>query len=225
VARFFFGRRGLVCSGYFVARDKISSEPRLPLEQARASMTNRLLNREKSRSGKVGGFENQLRSETQHVSVRPLFHGSCGPISSMKGALTMADIISDLAAKSGVSPDLAKKGMGALLSFMKEKVPGDSFAKVTGAIPGADSMMAAAAEKGQEASGGVMSAVTGLAGKLFGGAGGAPELLSKLTQFGFSADQLQRFIPTVLGFLKTKLPSDVMNKITAAIPIGATQAD
>src|SRR6516164_9110728 len=112
----------------------------------------------------------------------------------------MADIISDLAAKSGVSADLAQKGMGALLSFMKEKLPAESFSKVTGAIPGADNMMAAAAERGPEASGGVMSAVRGLAGKLFGGAGGASELVAKLTQFGFSADQLKRFIPTVLEF-------------------------
>jgi len=137
----------------------------------------------------------------------------------------MADIISDLAAKSGVSADLAQKGMGALLSFVKEKIPAESFSKVTGAIPGADTMMAAAAEEGQEASGGIISTVSGLAGKLFGGAGGASELVSKLTQFGLSADQLQRFIPTVLEFLKGKLPGDVMNKITALIPIGGKEAD
>jgi hypothetical protein len=140
-------------------------------------------------------------------------------------SVEMADIIEDLAGKAGVSADLAKKGMGALLSFLKEKIPAESFSKVTRAIPGADNLMATAAEKGAEASGGVLSAVSGLAGKLFGGAGGASALVAKLTQLGFSADQLQRFIPTVLEFLKGKLPGDVMNKITAMIPIGSTEAD
>jgi hypothetical protein len=85
-------------------------------------------------------------------------------------------------------------------------------------------MMAAAAEKSSETSGGVLSAVSGLAGKIFGGAAGASALVSKLTQLGFSADQLQRFIPTVVEFLKNKLPDDVMKKITALIPAG-TEAD
>ena len=137
----------------------------------------------------------------------------------------MADVIEDLAGKSGVSADLAKKGMGALLSFLKEKIPAESFSRVTRAIPGADNMMAAAAERSSEASGGILGAVSGLAGKLLGGAGDASALVAKLTQFGFSADQLQRFIPTVLEFLRGKLPGDVMNKITAMIPIRATEAD
>jgi hypothetical protein len=136
----------------------------------------------------------------------------------------MADIISDLAGKSGVSADLAKKGLGALLSFVKEKIPSESFAKISGAIPGAEGMMIAAAERSPEPSGGVLGAVTGLAGKLFGGVGGAGALASKLTQLGFSPEQLQSFVPTVLEFLKGKLPGDVMNKITALIPLSGKQA-
>ena len=81
-------------------------------------------------------------------------------------------------------------------------------------------MMAAAAETGQEPAGGILSTVSGLAGKLFGGAGAAMALVSKLTQMGFSADQLQQFLPTALDFLKSELPGDVMNKITALIPSG-----
>lgn len=133
----------------------------------------------------------------------------------------MADIISELASKAGVNADLAKKGLGALLAFIKEKLPADSFAKVLSAIPGADNMMATAAETGQESSGGILNTVSGLAAKLFGGAGGATALVSKLTQLGFSADQLQKFVPTVLEFLRGKLPPDIMDKITALIPIGA----
>jgi hypothetical protein len=133
----------------------------------------------------------------------------------------MADITSELASKSGISSDLAKKGLGALLSFVKEKLPADSFSKVLSAIPGGDNMMAAAAERGPEPSAGVLGTISGLAGKLFGGAGGATAVVSKLTQLGFSPDQLQKFLPTVLEFLKSRLPPDILNKITSLIPLDA----
>jgi hypothetical protein len=132
----------------------------------------------------------------------------------------MADIVSELASKSGVSSDLAKKGVGALLTFIKAKLPADNFSKVSSAIPGADHMMAAAAESGGESSAGILGAVGGLAGKLFGGAGAATALVSKLTQLGFSEEQLQRFLPAVLEFVKGKLPPDVVDKIMGLIPIG-----
>jgi len=134
----------------------------------------------------------------------------------------MADIITDLASRSGISPDLAQKGLGAVLAFFQSKLPADTFSKVRAAVPGADGMMAAA-ETGQEASGGIVRAVTGAVGKLFGG-GGAAEMVSKLTEHGFSAEQLQAFLPSVLDFLKSRLPGDVMKQVSALIPTGVGSA-
>jgi hypothetical protein len=132
----------------------------------------------------------------------------------------MADIVSELASKAGVSSDLAKKGVGALLSFIKAKLPDDASSKVLSAFPGADNLMAAADKAGEESSAGILSTVSGLAGKLFGGAGAVTALLSKLTQLGFSEEQLQKFLPAVLEFVKSKLPPDIMDKLTGLIPIG-----
>jgi hypothetical protein len=132
----------------------------------------------------------------------------------------MADIISELASKSGVSNDLAKKGIGAVLSFIEERIPPDRFSNVLHAVPNANSMMAAA-EAGQESSAGFFSSVGDLAGKVFGSAGGPASLASKLTQLGFSPEQLQRFIPALIDFLESRLTGDVMNKITALIQLGA----
>src|SRR5262249_52084429 len=128
----------------------------------------------------------------------------------------MADIITDLASKSGISPDLARKGLGGVLAFFQSKLPADTFSQVSAAVPGADSMMAAA-QAGQESSGGILSAVTSAVGKLFGG-GGAAEMVSKLTQLGFSAEQLQAFLPRVLDFFKGKLPGDVMSQVSGLMP-------
>jgi hypothetical protein len=127
----------------------------------------------------------------------------------------MADIVADLASKAGISPELAKKGLGAVLSFARQKLPQEAFTKVMGAVPGADGMMDAA-ESAEESSGGVMGAVGNLAGKIFGGSAGA--LISKLGQLGFSAEQVQRFVPAALEFIKNKLPPDVANKLAALLP-------
>jgi hypothetical protein len=129
----------------------------------------------------------------------------------------MADLISDLAAKSGVSPDLAGKGVGAILALLKDKLPADSFAQVLSAIPNADNLMSGAqAALQQSPSGGILSAVGDAVSKLFGG--GAAELASRFTQLGFSADQIKSFLPGVLEFLKSKLPADVVKQASAALP-------
>jgi len=72
----------------------------------------------------------------------------------------MADFISDLATKAGVSPDLARKGVGAILALFKDKLPAGSFSQVQSAIPNASNLMAGAQAALQEApSGGVLGAV------------------------------------------------------------------
>jgi hypothetical protein len=112
-----------------------------------------------------------------------------------------------------------------LLSFIQEHIPADRFLNVVRAVPGANSLMIDADEEAEEASAGTVSSGSGLAGKLFGSAGGPAALVGKLTLLGFSADQLERFVPTALDFLKSKLPSDIMNKITALIPLGGKVAN
>ena len=126
----------------------------------------------------------------------------------------MADFLSDLAAKSGVSTDQAKKGLGAVLALVKDKLPANMFAQVQAAVPNADSMMADAETAKEQSSGGVLGAVGDIAAKVFGG--GA--LAANFSKLGFSTEQLSRFLPNVLAFLKSKLPADVFGKISSLLP-------
>jgi hypothetical protein len=129
---------------------------------------------------------------------------------------TMADLVTDLAAKSGLSPDLARKGLGIVLEFFKSKLPADTFSKITAAVPGTEGLIASA-QTDAESSGGVLSAVTSAIGKLFGG-GAAAEMASKMTHLGFSAEQLQSFLPKVLEFFRSKLPADLMSQVSGLLP-------
>ena len=129
----------------------------------------------------------------------------------------MADIITELAGKCGISPDMAKKGLGTLLAALKHALPAESFAKIEGAIPGAANMLAEAQAEGEDSSGSILGAIKDMAGKLFGG--GSPEALAAhFGQLGFSPDQIKSFLPHVVEFLKRKLPPELMKHISALLP-------
>jgi hypothetical protein len=132
--------------------------------------------------------------------------------------LTMADFLSDLAAKSGINVDQAKQGMGALLNILKDKLPANVFSQVQAAVPGADNLMASA--EGCCAGGGVLEAVKGMAGKLFGGGASTATALATLQESGVSAEQGQKFLHNAVEFLKAKLPEGVMKQISPLIPAG-----
>jgi hypothetical protein len=130
----------------------------------------------------------------------------------------MSDIVSDLAAKSDLSPDQAQKGLGAVLSFVKQSLPEETFAKVSAAIPGSEKIMAAAGPH-EEPSGGVMESIKGMASKLFGGGGGAAApLIAKLSSLGISAEKVQSFLPQVMEHLKGKLPDSVTKQLSSLLP-------
>jgi hypothetical protein len=130
----------------------------------------------------------------------------------------MADIVTEVAAKTGMSPELVRKGLGAILAYLKTKMSADNYAKLQAAVPGADGLVDEAAKAGAAPSGGMLGAVGGAVSKLFGGSGEG-QLLTGLTSAGFSTDQLQEFLPKVMESLKGKLPADVMKQASGLLPV------
>jgi hypothetical protein len=129
----------------------------------------------------------------------------------------MTDTITELASKCGISPDMAKKGLGTLLAAFKRALPAESFAKIEAAIPGASGMVDEAQEQGEASSGGFLGAIKDMAGKLFGG-GSTEALTAHFEQLGFSHDQVEHLIPQVVEFLESKLPPDLMKHVSALLP-------
>jgi hypothetical protein len=127
----------------------------------------------------------------------------------------MADIASELAKACGISAESAQKALGVILGLLKSKLPAESFTRLSSAIPGADGMMEAAADLGQEGTG-ILEAVKGAFGKILGS--GTEATLARFAQLGLSPDQIQAFIPKVLEFLKGKLPENVMTQIKGHLP-------
>jgi Protein of unknown function VcgC/VcgE (DUF2780) len=130
----------------------------------------------------------------------------------------MSDIVSSLSSQTGVSPDLVRKGLGAVLKMLQDQLPPELFSKVQGVLPDAGTMISASESTAPEA-GGMIQAVTSLAGKLFGNRGeAATDLFTRLGQHGFSPDQLKVFLPKVLEFFKDKLPPEVLGMVEKLVP-------
>ncbi|TWU42530.1 DUF2780 domain-containing protein [Novipirellula artificiosorum] len=132
----------------------------------------------------------------------------------------MDDLIQKLSAQLGIDADTANAATGQAMAMLKNKVGGDLFEKISGAIPGAENAAAAATEKANESDAGVMGALSGMASKVFGSsAGEAMELDATLKSAGLSADQMGGFANTVIEYLKDKLGDDVLNQILAKAPM------
>jgi hypothetical protein len=140
------------------------------------------------------------------------------PHSSSKESFTMADIVSELAARAGVTPEQAKVCLGIILGLAKAKLPADTFAKVQAAVPGADDMIAAAGADQGVSSGGILGGLAGLAGKFLGGEGGAAAALARL---GLSPEQAEQVLQAAAGLLKGRLPDDVMKQLGGVLPAPA----
>ncbi len=131
----------------------------------------------------------------------------------------MEEILARLAEQVGISPEDAKKGLGAVLAFLKGKLPEGVFGQVEQAVPDAQGLVNSfEANKAPESGGGLLGTVAGLAGKLLGGgAGDAGKLAGMLGQSGMNMGQIAAFLPKVLEMLQAHLPPEVIEKIRALL--------
>jgi uncharacterized protein (DUF2267 family) len=133
----------------------------------------------------------------------------------------MSDLIASIAAQTGIDPETARKGLGAVLNWVKTQISPEHFEKVQAAIPQTPEMIAEAesSEGGSGSNQGLVATITGLAGKLFGGeAGAGANLLGALSNLGLKPEQIQALACKAFDLLKNHLPAEVAERIKAALP-------
>ena len=133
----------------------------------------------------------------------------------------MSELANQLAARTGISPDLINKGLGAFLSFLKKELGQETYSEVESSVPGAVNSLKTFEESPEPAqgSGGLLGMVSDLAGKFLGGkTGEGAELLATLSKLGFKPEQIESFLPKALELIKTYLRPEVIQKILAALP-------
>jgi Protein of unknown function VcgC/VcgE (DUF2780) len=129
----------------------------------------------------------------------------------------MADLVDSLAAQVGISPELAHKGLASLLSFLKTELGDEHFSRLESSVPGAAGM----ADQAEPApgQGGILGAVTALAGKLLGDkAAGGAKLLESLGALGLDPQQIEAFVVKAIAQIRQHIPSDLLEKVKASLP-------
>jgi len=123
------------------------------------------------------------------------------------------ELLNQLTQSLGITPDQAKGGAGLLFQLAKNKLGGDDFGKVAGAVPGIEDMMKAAP------SGGLSATVSNVASSL--GAGGGLQDMAGLaggfSKLGLNPDQIQKFVPIVLSFAQSKGGDAVKNLLVGVL--------
>jgi hypothetical protein len=134
--------------------------------------------------------------------------------------MKMADFVSDLAGKCGISPDQARQGMAAVISLLQDKVPGDTVSSLKSAanVTEQDIAEVDARAAAPQASGGMLGTIAGMAAKYLGEGGLAAGLLTKLTALGFTPDQIATFGAVVLQNLKGRVPDEVLAQLSSLLP-------
>lgn len=131
----------------------------------------------------------------------------------------MADLLSTLATRSGLTPDLTQKGMEALLGSLRDHLPGDEFAKLTSSIPDLQQLISSPER--------VPVQLGDFAGPTLNGPSRRTrqvqplpltELLSQLTRAGFTLDAVQKFLPAAVGLLRANLHPELMRHVERSIP-------
>lgn len=131
------------------------------------------------------------------------------------------DFIASATQKLGISSGAASAGAGGLLGLIKQHAGAADFGKLATAIPGAADL-GTAGTGGAGGGGGLGGMLGGLASKagglLGGGAGSAAGALTSLAGAGLTGDKAAGFLKLFVGFLKDKLPGDLLKTIAAKVP-------
>jgi Protein of unknown function VcgC/VcgE (DUF2780) len=132
----------------------------------------------------------------------------------------MPDTANDLSTETGLSTDLVHKGLGAILSFLKQHLGDDTFERIRTAVPDASSFLNRFESSPESAGGGgLLGAISGLAGKFLGGeAGQSAKLLETFNKLGFTTEQIEAFLPRALAFIQSHLPADLIQQILEKFP-------
>jgi hypothetical protein len=115
----------------------------------------------------------------------------------------------------GVTQTQATGGAGAIFNTASQNMSAEDFAKITDALPEAQSLMdaAPAAEKGSGALGGL----TGILDKKKNGTTSLANLAGSFSKLGLSSDMVGKFIPIVLQYAQDKGGNAISSLLKSAL--------
>lgn len=122
----------------------------------------------------------------------------------------MDELIERVSTAAGIEPEVARKALGIILSFLQKEGPAEDVGKVVDAFPGArDATATAAAEESG----------SGLLGGLFGGGGGGlMAVAGQLGGIGLGMGEMQTVGHELFAAARERVGEDTVGRIVGAIP-------
>ncbi|MGJ4856753.1 DUF2780 domain-containing protein [Labrys sp. KB_33_2] len=124
----------------------------------------------------------------------------------------MEELVAQLGAKIGVSPEVATQAIGAVLAFLEREGPADAVSKLVDSIRGAREVTN---EAMNAQSGGFMGMLAGMVGHVGGGIAG---LGGQLMALGLDLNQIQTIGKELFAYAEKEAGPEVVGKIVAEIP-------
>ena len=118
----------------------------------------------------------------------------------------MSDIVNQIAAATGLEPDVAEKAMGMMLGFLEKEADDNAVQTMIAAIPGAAELIS---EYEGDGGGGFLSGLMG---------GGIMGLGQKLMGLGMGMGEITALAKQTIAVAKQCAGEEVVDKVVASVP-------
>ena len=106
------------------------------------------------------------------------------------------DLVKSLSKDLSIKPEQAAGGAGSIFNYAKGKLSAADFAKVASAVPGMDTLLAAAPKADTSSPTGALASM--------GGAAGLASLAGPFKSLGMSPDMVGKMVPQILTYVQGK---------------------
>jgi hypothetical protein len=124
------------------------------------------------------------------------------------------ELVGALSKEIGATPEQSAGAAGALFGIAKSRLMPEQFSQVAAAVPGMDSLLAAAPAAG---GGGGLGAATGALSQLGGSAGGLASAASAFTKLGLKPEMVSKAVPVLTSFVTKSGGANVGSLLAGAL--------
>ncbi|MGV3548806.1 hypothetical protein [Rhizobium sp.] len=118
----------------------------------------------------------------------------------------MTELVNQIAAATGIDPDVAEKALGMMLGFLEKEGDDGAVQKMIAAIPGAADLIS---QYGGDGGGGFLSGLTG---------GGIMGLGQKLMGAGLGMGEITALAKETIAVAKQYAGEETVDRVVASIP-------
>ena len=126
----------------------------------------------------------------------------------------MNEIVTEIANRVGIAPDLAEKALGMMLGFLQREAADGPVAEMIEKIPGATELVAQFNGEGSGGGGGLLG---GLMSAL-GGGGGIMGLGQQLMSEGLGMSEITALAKETIAVAKQYAGDEIVDQVVASVP-------